>query len=102
MAQPERPDGGVPTRHLQDGRDRRGVPDVQGEGNATIDPAVEVLQGGDPVRKMLPSECGDRATPQSGADPSIVVQHRNSVGRTPHVALQTRGAHPDRRLEGLE
>jgi hypothetical protein len=63
---------------------------------------VEVGQGRDAVGKLASCQRVDRATPQSRADPPVVVQYRNPVGRTPHVALETCGAHSDRRLEGLE
>lgn len=53
-------------------------------------------------RKGHAGYLGDRLSPKSRANHSIVVEHGNAVGGTPHVALESCGAEASREREGLE
>ena len=102
VADPQRPDGAVSARHVQDGMDGGGVLQVQRHLHVRSHGPIELGQGryGGGDRGVW--HISDRAPPEQRSDPAIVVQDRDAVGGAPHVALKPGGTHGAGSCEGLE
>ncbi len=102
VAQPEPILGAGLSGHRNDRVERRRVLDVERDRMVRPDGVVELGQARNVLGQFRSAHRSDRAASQPWAERTIVIEHGDTVGGDPHVALESRRPELDGEREALE